>query len=73
MLLLIETIDAFVRGRALGELAEGEASRRYPLLTRVVFDAVGPHDPDRIESRFADGLERLLDGLAKMLPASEEA
>jgi hypothetical protein len=43
-------------------------SGRYPILTRVVFDAQAPHDPDRLEHGFDVGLERLLDGLALMLP-----
>jgi AcrR family transcriptional regulator len=92
MLLMVETIDAYVRGRALEELSEQEAIRRsgmdrqewmqtqtpyieslidsgrYPLLTRVVFDARSPHDPDRLEHSFDLGLERVLDGLAMMLP-----
>jgi AcrR family transcriptional regulator len=92
MLVMVETLDAFVRGRALEELAEQEAVRRsgldqeewmqtqipyieslidsgqYPLLTRVVFDARAPHDPDRLEHGFELGLERVLDGLATMLP-----
>jgi AcrR family transcriptional regulator len=87
MLVMVETLDAFVRGRALEELSEQEAVRRsgldqeqyiesligsgrYPLLTRVVFDARAPHDPDRLEHGFDLGLERVLDGLAMMLPAS---
>jgi len=89
MLLMGETLDAYVRGRALEELSEQEAVRRsgldqeqwmrtqlsyitsllesgrYPLLTRV-FDA--PVDPDRLKHGFDLGLERVLDGLAKMLP-----
>jgi AcrR family transcriptional regulator len=89
MLVMGETLDAFVRGRALEELSEQEAVRRsgldqeqwmqtqlpyikslldsgrYPLLTRV-FDA--PLDPDRLKHGFDLGLERVLDGLAKMLP-----
>ena len=93
MLVMVETLDAFVRGRALEELSEQEAVRRsgldqeqwmqtqipyieslidsgrYPLLTRVVFDARAPHDPDRLEHGFDLGLERVLDGLATMLPA----
>jgi AcrR family transcriptional regulator len=92
MLLMVETIDAYVRGRALEELSEQEAVRRsgldqdqwmqtqipyieslidsgrYPILTRVVFDARAPHDPDRLEHGFDLGLERVLDGLAMMLP-----
>jgi AcrR family transcriptional regulator len=92
MLLMIETLAAFVLGRALEELAEGEAVRRsgldqrewmdhqapyikgliesgsYPLLTRVVLDARTPHDPDRMQHDFDIGLERVLDGLAAMLP-----
>ena len=92
MLVMVETLDAFVRGRALEELSEQEAVRRsgldqeqwmqtqapyiesliesgrYPLLTRVVFDARAPHDPDRLEHGFDLGLERVLDGLATMLP-----
>jgi AcrR family transcriptional regulator len=92
MLLMVETIDAYVRGRALEELSEQEAVRRsglgqdqwmqtqipyieslidsgrYPILTRVVFDARAPHDPDRLEHGFDLGLERVLDGLARMLP-----
>ena len=92
MLVMIETLEAFIRGRALEDLSEREAVRRsgldqqqwmqaqapyveslidsgrYPLLTRVVFDARGPHDPDRLEHGFDLGLERVLDGLATMLP-----
>ncbi len=92
MLVMVETLDAFVRGRALEELSEQEAVRRsgldqeqwmqtqipyiesliasgrYPLLTRVVFDARAPHDPHRLEHGFELGLERVLDGLATMLP-----
>jgi AcrR family transcriptional regulator len=92
MLVMVETIDAYVRGRALEELSEQEAVRRsgldqeqwmqtqvpyieslitsgrYPILTRVVFDAQAPHDPDRLEHGFDVGLERVLDGLATMLP-----
>ncbi|HWH11732.1 MAG TPA: TetR/AcrR family transcriptional regulator [Solirubrobacteraceae bacterium] len=92
MLVMVETLDAFVRGRALEELSEREAVRRsgldqeqwmqtqvpyiesliesgrYPLLTRVVLDARAPHDPDRLEHSFDLGLERVLDGLATMLP-----
>jgi AcrR family transcriptional regulator len=91
MLVMVETLDAYVRGRALDELSEQEAIRRsgldqdqwmetqipyitsliesgrYPLLTRVVFDARAPHDPDRLEHGFDVGLERVLDGLATML------
>jgi hypothetical protein len=43
-------------------------SGHYPLLTRVVLDARSPHDPDRLEHSFETGLERVLDGLATMLP-----
>jgi AcrR family transcriptional regulator len=92
MLTMIETLDAFVRGRTLLELSEQEAIRRsgldqeqwletqapyieslissgrYPLLTRVVLDARAPHDPDHLEHSFDLGLERVLDGLATMLP-----
>jgi AcrR family transcriptional regulator len=92
MLVMVETLDAYVRGRALEELAEQEAVRhsgldqqqwmqtqvpyieglmasgRYPLLTRIVLDARAPHDPDRLEHGFDAGLERVLDGLATMLP-----
>jgi AcrR family transcriptional regulator len=92
MLLMVETLDAYVRGRALEELSEQEAVRRsgldqeqwmqtqipyiqslietgrYPLLTRVVFDARAPHNPDRLKHGFELGLERVLDGLATMLP-----
>jgi AcrR family transcriptional regulator len=91
MLVMVETLDAYVRGRALEELAEQEAVRRsgldqeqwmetqlpyiksliesgrYPLLARV-FDARAPHDPDRLKHGFDLGLERVLDGLATMLP-----
>jgi AcrR family transcriptional regulator len=94
MLVMVETLDAYVRGRALEELSEQEAVRRsgldqeqwmqsqipyiesliesgrYPLLTRVVIDARAPHDPDRLEHGFDLGLERVLDGLAMMLPAA---
>ena len=94
MLVMVETLDAFVRGRALEELSEQEAVRRsgmgrqewmetqvpyierliesgrYPLLTRVVFDARAPHDPERLEHGFDLGLERVLDGLATMLPGN---
>jgi AcrR family transcriptional regulator len=92
MLVMVETVDAFVRGRALEELSEQVAVRRsgldqeqwmqtqipyiesliesgrYPLLTRVVLDAHAPHDPDRLKHGFDLGLERVLDGLATMLP-----
>ncbi len=92
MLVMVETIDAFIRGRAMDELSEQESARRsgldqeawmevqypyiqslidsgqFPLLTRVVLDARAPHDPDRLEHSFDQGLERVLDGLATMLP-----
>ncbi len=92
MLVMVETLDAYVRGRVLEELSEQEAVRRsglnqeqwmqtqipyieslvksgrYPLLTRVVLDARAPHDPDRLKHGFDLGLERVLDGLATMLP-----
>jgi len=92
MLVMIETLQAFIRGRTLEELSEHEAVRRsglnqdewmraqtpyvesliesgrYPLLTRVVLDARAPHDPDRLKHSFDLGLERVLDGLATMLP-----
>jgi AcrR family transcriptional regulator len=93
MLVMVETLDAFVRGRSLEDLSEQEAVRRsglsqeawmqaqtpyvqslmesgdYPVLTRVVLDARSPHDPDRLDHGFNVGLERVLDGLATMLPA----
>jgi AcrR family transcriptional regulator len=93
MLVMVETLDAFIRGRTLEDLSEQEAVRRsgldqeewmqtqvpyiqsliesgrYPLVTRVVLDARTPHDPDRLEHGFELGLERVLDGLAMMLPA----
>jgi len=92
MLVMIETLDAFIRGRALEELSDQEAIRRsgldneqwmktqapyveslvesgrYPLLSRVVLYAHAPHDPDRLKHGFDLGLERVLDGLATMLP-----
>jgi AcrR family transcriptional regulator len=92
MLVMVETLGAYVRGRVLEELSEKEAIRRsgmdqqewmrtqmpfieslidsgrFPLLTRVVFDARAPHDPDGLEHGFDLGLERVLDGLAMMLP-----
>jgi len=92
MLVMVETLDAFIRGRALDELSEQESARRsgldqeewmqvqaayveslidsghYPLLTRVVLDARSPHDPDRLTHGFDVGLERVLDGLATMIP-----
>jgi AcrR family transcriptional regulator len=92
MLVMIETLDAFIRGRTLAELSEQEAIRRsglsreqwmqtrvpylerliasgrYPLLTRVLFDARATHNPDRLQHDFDQGLERVLDGLATMLP-----
>jgi hypothetical protein len=43
-------------------------SGHYPLLTRVVLDARSPHDPDRLTHGFDVGLERVLDGLATMIP-----
>jgi AcrR family transcriptional regulator len=97
MLVMIETLGAYVRGRVLEELAEQEAIRRsgldqeqwmqaqapyiesliasgrYPLLTRVVFDARAPHDPDHLEHGFELGLDRVLDGLAMMLPGGAPA
>ncbi|HEY2213890.1 MAG TPA: TetR/AcrR family transcriptional regulator [Acidimicrobiales bacterium] len=92
MLVMVETLDAFIRGRALDELADQESARRsgldqeewmrlqfpymeslinsgrFPLLTRVVLDARAPHDPNRLNHGFELGLERLLDGLATMIP-----
>jgi AcrR family transcriptional regulator len=92
MLVMVETLDAFIRGRVLDELSEQESARRsgldqeqwmqvqtpyveslinsghYPLLTRVVLDARSPHDPDRLKNSFDLGLERVLDGLATMIP-----
>lgn len=92
MLVMVETLDAYVRGRALEEISEQEAVRRsgldqaqwmqtqvpyvesliesgdYPLLTRVVLDARAPHDPDRLKHGFDVGLERVLDGLATIVP-----
>jgi AcrR family transcriptional regulator len=92
MLVMLETLTAFTRGRAVEELSEQEAVRRsgldqeqwiqtqapyveslvesgrYPILTRVIFDARAPHDPDRLKHAFDLGLERVLDGLATMLP-----
>ncbi len=97
MLVMIETLDAFIRGRTLEDLSEQEAVRRsglsqddwmqtqvpyieslmasgrYPLVTRVVLDARTPHDPDRLEHGFEAGLERVLDGLATMLPEEHRA
>ena len=95
MLVMVETLDAFIRGHALDELSEQESARRsgldqeqwmqvqtpyveslinsghYPLLTRVVLDARSPHDPDRLEHSFDLGLERVLDGLATMIPPAD--
>lgn len=92
MLVMIETLNAFIRGCVLQELSEQEAVRRsgldqeqwmqtqvpyvesliasgrYPLLTRVFFDALAPHDPDSLKHGLDLGLERVLDGLATMLP-----
>jgi AcrR family transcriptional regulator len=92
MLVMVETLDAFIRGHALDELSEQESARRsglnqeewmqvqgpyvesliksghYPLLSRVVFDARSPHDPDRLKNSFDLGLERVLHGLATMIP-----
>ncbi len=92
MLVMIETLNAFIRGCVLQELSQQGAVRRsgldqeqwmqtqapyveslirsgrYPLLTRVVFDAHAPHDPDSLKHGFDLGLERVLDGLATMLP-----
>jgi AcrR family transcriptional regulator len=92
MLMMIETLDAFVRGRTIEDLSEQEAVRRsglsqnewlqaqtpyvqslidsgrYPLLARVVLDARAPHDPNHFERAFDLGLERVLDGLATMVP-----
>jgi AcrR family transcriptional regulator len=92
MLMMIKTLDAFVRGRTIEDLSEEEAVRRsglsqnewlqaqtpyvqslidsgrYPLLARVVLDARAPHDPNHLERAFDLGLERVLDGLATMLP-----
>jgi AcrR family transcriptional regulator len=94
MLVMIETLGSYVRGRVLEEISETEAVRRsgldqeqwmqtqvpyiqslvesgrYPLLTRVVFDATAPHDPERLEHGFDLGLDCVLDGLATMLPGS---
>ena len=40
------------------------ASGEYPLLSRVVLDAEGPHREDSDDWSFEQGLERVLDGLA---------
>ena len=93
MLVMVQTLDAFVRGRVLEELSEQEAVRRsgldqeqwmqtqipyiesliesgrYPLLTRVVLAAQAPQDLDRPKQGFDLGLERVLDGLATMIPS----
>jgi hypothetical protein len=57
MMLVVNTIDAYVRGVALAQLA----SRR------------GSADPDRVDHSFEAGLERILDGLPAPLgkPASD--
>ncbi len=92
MLVMVGTVDAFVRGSVLEDLSEGETIRRsgldheqwmeaqapyvqrlmdsgdFPLVTRVILDARAPHDPDRLMHGFEQGLERVLDGLAMMLP-----
>lgn len=97
MLLMIQTLDAFIRGRAIEELADQEAIRRsgldneqwmkiqapyvegligsgrYPLLSRVVLHAHGPHDPDRLKRGFDLGLELVLDGLGTLVPDSDPA
>lgn len=94
MLVMVQTLAAFVRGHTLEDLSEQEAIRRsgleqeewmrtqapyveslvesglYPLLTRVIIDARAPHDPDRLRHGFDQGLERVLDGLARMPPKS---
>jgi hypothetical protein len=44
-------------------------SGRYPLLTRAVLDAQVSHDLDRSKHGFDLGLERVLDGLATMIPS----
>jgi AcrR family transcriptional regulator len=96
MMLVVGTLDAYVRGRVLDQLAEQEAIRRsgltqeewmermepwmggilesgrYPMVSRVVIEARTPHDPDRIDKSFEDGLERVLDGLlASIEPAAD--
>ena len=92
MLVMVETLDAFIRGHAMDELSEQESARRsgldqeewmqvqtpyveslingghYPILSRVVLEARSPHDPDRLKNSFDLGLERVLDGLATMIP-----
>jgi AcrR family transcriptional regulator len=92
MLLVVGTIDAFVRGSVIEELSDAEALRRsgldqeqwmrsqapyiesllssgdHPLLAKVIAEASSPGDPDGTDLAFTRGLERLLDGLATMIP-----
>jgi AcrR family transcriptional regulator len=92
MLLVVGTIDAFVRGSVIEDLADAEALRRsgldqeqwmrsqapyieslissgdHPLLARVITEASSPGHPDGNDRAFSRGLERLLDGLAAMIP-----
>ena len=42
-------------------------SGAYPLFRRIVVEARTPHDPDRVERGFEQGLECLLDGIAARL------
>ena len=94
MLVVLNTLEAFVRGYVVNELAEQESMRRsgldhqswmlahapymreimasgqYPLVSRVVIEAEAPHAADRAERGFAQGLERLLDGFAAVLPGA---
>lgn len=96
MTTIVGTVTAYVRGYAIGELAEEEARRRsgldthqwmrargpyvrkiiesgrYPMMTRVVREAKGPHDPDAAEHGFRTGLEQILDGIASHLPRRGE-
>jgi AcrR family transcriptional regulator len=92
-LVLGGTLQAFVRGYVMGELAEREAVRRsglgleewlrtqgpyvrsiveggrFPMFTRIVIEARAPHDPNRDERGFTEGLELLLDAFAARLGA----
>ena len=58
--------DEWISGQ--GDVGEAiRADGRFPLFTRIIDDAKAPHDPDRSERSFAEGLEYLLDGIGLRL------